>query len=153
MKCINCGNYITKEDTFCTRCGNKINKKFWLRTLVLSVIAVIIPLICLNFIEGDISAVILFASYIVGAIIIEFALKANTRKEALFSNVYSVFLQVAIFFILVIVGVPTGDNQGVAILAIMLLELIYVPALLVINFLVNLVFGKRQVKIVNNNSN
>ena len=144
MKCINCGNHLTKTDTFCTRCGNKVNKKFWLRVLILGILAAGLPLLFLNLMDSVLGAILLFVTYIIGCVVVELLIKTNTKKEIMFSSLYVDLLQIVILFLLALIDVDAGGYQGLAVVGFFFLELLYAPVIFVINLIVGNIIGRKN---------
>ena len=144
MKCINCGNYLTKSDSFCPKCGKEVNKKIKLRIVIQTLLAVIIPFIVLSIIQKEPGYLFLFGAYLLSIIILELTIKTNSLKEGLICNLYSVIFQFGIMIFLSFLEiVAKNEVAGAAPLVVLVLELIYIPSLFVINFIVNLIFGKK----------
>ena len=146
MKCINCGNYVTKQENFCSRCGNKVNKLFLVRIIVLAIIAVLLFFLGLRFMKEAYQYIIFFGIYIVLAIIVEFTLKTHTKKEAILSSILSPLFELgfAMFYTIVFGMSDQSDAGGVAFLGISILHILYVPILFVINLIVSFIFGGKK---------
>ena len=144
MKCINCGNHLTKTDTFCTRCGNKVNRKFWLKVLILGILAAGLPLLFLNLMDSVLGAILLFVTYIIGCVVVELVFKTNTKKEIMMSSLYIDLFQIAILFFLALIDVDAGGYQGLAIIGFFVLEFLYAPVIFVINLIVGNIIGRKN---------
>lgn len=144
MKCINCGNHLSNVDTFCPRCGNKVNRKFWLRVLILGILAAGLPLLFLNLMDDVLGAILLFVTYIIGCVVVELLIKANTKKEIMFSSLYIDLLQIVILFLLALIDVDAGGYQGLAVIGLFILELLYAPVIFVINLVVGNIIGRKN---------
>ncbi len=144
MKCINCGNHLVKTDTFCTRCGNKVNRKFWLRVLILGILAAGLPLLFLNLMDSVLGAILLFVTYIIGCVVVELLIKTNTKKEIMMSSLYIDFFQMAILFFLALIDVDAGGYQGLAVVGFFILEFLYAPVIFVINLIVGNIIGRKN---------
>lgn len=144
MKCINCGNHLVKTDTFCTRCGNKVNRKFWLRVSILGILAAGLPLLFLNLMDNVLGAILLFVTYIIGCVVVELLIKTNTKKEIMFSSLYVDLLQIVILFLLALIDVDAGGYQGLAVVGLLFLELLYAPVIFVINLIVGNIIGRKN---------
>ena len=144
MKCINCGNHLVKTDTFCTRCGNKVNRKFWLKVLILGILAAGLPLLFLNLMDGVLGAILLFVVYIIGCVVVELVFKTNTKKEIMMSSLYIDLFQIAILFFLALIDVDAGGYQGLAVVGFFILELLYAPVIFVINLIVGNIIGRKN---------
>ena len=144
MKCINCGNHLVKTDTFCTRCGNKVNRKFWLKVLILGILAAGLPLLFLNLMDSVLGAILLFVVYIIGCVVVELVFKTNTKKEIMMSSLYIDFFQMAILFFLALIDVDAGGYQGLAIMGFFVLEFLYAPVIFVINLIVGNIIGRKN---------
>ena len=149
MKCINCGNYLEKKDGFCPNCGNRVNKMLYIRIIVLGLIATVLPFIFLRG-EGDKDSIVylyMFGSYFICTIIIEFTLRVFTRKEGIISSILGPLLQCSLMMILSFFEISAkGETAGLLPLAILVLELPYVPLLFIINMITNLIFCRVKKK-------
>ena len=145
MKCYNCGNYVTKQENFCSRCGNKVNKLFYVRMIVLGLIGAITFYVGFSFSETVTHFLIVLGVYIACVITIEFVFKTCSKKEGVISSLVSPLLQFGFsLFYVVIFGMSTpGDAGGVALIGVLILQLVFVPLLFIINIIVSLIFGKK----------
>lgn len=146
MKCINCGNYVTKQENFCSRCGNKVNKLFFVRVLVLAIIAAVLFFFGARLVEEAYHFFIFFGVYVVLTIVVEFTLKVHTKKEALMSSILSPLFEFGFSMIFVVLfGMnDQSDAGGVALLGTLILHIAYVPALFLINFIISFIFGGKK---------
>ena len=149
MKCINCGTYLENKPSFCPNCGNKVNKMLYIRIIVLGLIATILPFIFLRGEEDKDSIVYLyiFGSYLICTIIVELTLRVFTRKEGIVSSIFGPLLQCALMMILSFFEISAkGEVAGLVPLAILILELPYIPLLFIINMVTNLIFCRVKKK-------